>query len=85
MPVRELTFSREALKSLRRMPENVASTIRSKLVQYTRDPSALGNNVKALKGQVRLLRLRVGDWRVVFTDDGRVVAVSRIAPRGKRL
>jgi mRNA interferase RelE/StbE len=28
------------------------------------------------------MRLRVGDWRVVFTEDGHVLAVIRIAPRG---
>ncbi|MGD9740413.1 MAG: type II toxin-antitoxin system RelE/ParE family toxin [Bauldia sp.] len=80
--MRELTFSREATKALLRLPRNVAVTIRSKLDQYLADPMSLANNIKALKGMDGVLRLRVGDWRVVFTDDGQVVAVSRIAPRG---
>jgi len=78
----ELTFSRDALRTLTRMPRNTAATIRSKLQQYAVDPSSLANNVKALKGAGREMRLRVGDWRVIFTEDGRVIAVKRIAPRG---
>lgn len=27
-------------------------------------------------------RLRVGDWRVIFTEDGTVIAIIKIAPRG---
>ena len=80
--MRAVNYSREALRSLRRMPANVAATIRSKMLQYAADPAALANNVAALKGETGILRLRVGDWRVLFSEDGTVISVIRIAPRG---
>lgn len=63
------------------MPSNLARLIDAKVRQYANDPSSLRSNVKSLKGGDGLLRLRVGDWRVIFQEDGTVVAVVRIAPR----
>ncbi len=77
-----VTYSREAVRTLRRMPANVAATIRLKIDQYAADPGSLANNVKALKGEAGIFRLRVGDWRILFSEDGRVIAILRIAPRG---
>jgi mRNA interferase RelE/StbE len=51
------------------------------LGQYAADPASLANNVKRLRGG-NAMRLRVGDWRVVFREDGAIVAIIRIAPRG---
>lgn len=64
------------------MPSNTAAVIRAKLGEYAADPSSLKNNVTALRGEPGVLRLRVGDWRVLFTEAGQVIAVIRIAPRG---
>lgn len=80
--VREITYSRAALKSLMRMPANVSRTIRAKIERYACDPASLANNGSALTGEPGSFRLRVGDWRVVFSEDGTVIAVIRIAPRG---
>ena len=80
--MKEITYSRAALKSLMRMPANVSRNIRAKIAQYAADPASLANNVSALKGEPGHFRLRVGDWRVVFSEDGTVIAIIRIAPRG---
>lgn len=80
--MKQITFTSEAVKTLTRMPANTARLIRSKITQYAADPASLANNVKALKGREGYLRLRVGDWRVIFTEDGEVIAIIRIAPRG---
>jgi putative uncharacterized protein relE len=41
-------------------------------------------DVKPLKGSSELYRLRVGDWRIVFSyPDKDTILVERIAPRGK--
>lgn len=77
-----LVYSRQALKMLRRIPTNTSRLIRSKLSQYAQHPSSMDNNVKTLKGDSGVLRLRVGDWRVLFTEDGEVIAVIKIASRG---
>lgn len=68
--------------SCKGMPRNIAERIRAKVEQYARDPQSLANNVRALQGEAGHLRLRVGDWRIIFTEDGRVVAIIRISPRG---
>jgi mRNA interferase RelE/StbE len=77
-PVR---YSREAIRTLRRMPRPTAERIREKVAAYAADPAAQARNVTALKGEPGVMRLRVGDWRVIF-EDGAVIAVIRIGPRG---
>lgn len=81
--MRSVVYSREAEKALRRMPANVARLVVGKIDQFARDPASLANNVKALAGMPGYLRLRVGDWRVILREDGVVIAIIRIAPRGE--
>jgi mRNA interferase RelE/StbE len=64
------------------MPTNVSRLIRSKIEQYAADPRSLAGNVKTLKGEKGVVRLRVGDWRVIVSKEGDVLAVVRIAARG---
>jgi mRNA interferase RelE/StbE len=81
--VKEVAYTRAALKVLRRMPVNAALLIMAKVEQYALDPASLANNVTALKGRDRdgAIRLRVGDWRVIMRD-GEVLAVLEVGPRG---
>lgn len=78
--VKTITYSKAAIKVLRRMPNNTAISIRAKVQQYAADPASLANNVKTLVGRPGI-RLRVGDWRVIM-EDGKVLAVIEIGPRG---
>lgn len=80
--MREVVYSKHAIRTLNRMPANEARRIRSKVLQYAEDPASLANNVKKLKGS-RYSRLRIGDWRVIFGEDGTVVDVIRVAARGE--
>lgn len=78
--MKPITYTRDAVKTLRRLPANTASCIRGKIEDYARDPASQANNIKALKGRDGV-RLRVGDWRVIM-QDGVVLAVLAIGPRG---
>jgi len=78
--VKPITYTRAAIKALRRMPANMATRIMTKIEEYAADPVALANNVTALRGREGI-RLRVGDWRVIMRD-GVVLAVLEIGPRG---
>ncbi|MFF8801070.1 MULTISPECIES: type II toxin-antitoxin system RelE/ParE family toxin [unclassified Methylobacterium] len=78
----QVTYSKAALKVLARLPIDLSWKIRSKIEQYAVDPDSLANNVKTLRGEPGVLRLRIGDWRVLFTAEGEIIAVIRIAPRG---
>jgi mRNA interferase RelE/StbE len=80
--VKRIAYSKDALKTLMWMPANVAKLIRSKIEQYAANPALLANNVKALRGEAGIFRLRVDDWRVLFNENGEVIAIIQIAPRG---
>ena len=81
--MKPVSYSRSAQKALRKIPRNVAQLIVSKINQYVSDPSSLTNNVKTLKGDFDgLVRLRVGDWRVIMDDRGNVLMILEIKPRG---
>lgn len=55
--------------------------IEDKIMQYATEPASQANNVSALTGSV-YLRLRVGNFRVVFTETPDTLTVIKIAPRG---
>lgn len=79
--MRQISYSRDSLRVLRRIPANVANLIRTKIEAYAADPASQANNVKALRG-TSAIRLRVGDWRVIMDDQGHVLAILQIGPRG---
>lgn len=64
------------------MPEETERLIRDKLRLYAADPAALSNNVKALRGEGQRYRLRVGDWRAVFTIEADRIIIHDVGPRG---
>lgn len=78
--MKPVSYSRAALKTLKRIPANSARLIRTKVEQYAADPASLANNATALKGR-DAIRLRVGDWRVIM-EDGAILAVLEVGPRG---
>jgi len=79
--MKPVTYTRAALEALRKIPVDVAERIIGKIEQYAADPASQANNVTALKGREGI-RLRVGDWRVIMNDDGVVLAVLDVGPRG---
>ncbi len=79
--MKEIAYSRTALKALTRMPRNTAQRIRDKIRAFADNPSSQANNVTRLKGDDGLVRLRVGDWRVVMRDES-VLQVLTVAGRG---
>lgn len=65
-----------------RIDSATSARIRAKISQLADDPASLANNITSLKGGDGLLRLRVGDWRVIYTETLVIVSVVRIGPRG---
>ncbi len=61
-----VTYTADALRTLTRMDPATARRIRTKILALAQDPRAPNNNVKKLAG-VAGFRLRVGDWRVIYT------------------
>ncbi len=77
---RAISFAPAAARALVRLPEKSAQTIRSKIELLARDPAALANNVTALRGS-EFHRLRVGDYRVIFTAEMVVLTLVKIGHR----
>jgi mRNA interferase RelE/StbE len=69
-----------AAKSLRRHRTD-AERILAKIEAYAEDPAAFANNVKTLVGTAAM-RLRIGDYRVLFEETKSEIIVTRIGPRG---
>ncbi|WP_214474438.1 type II toxin-antitoxin system RelE/ParE family toxin [Mesorhizobium sp. dw_380] len=69
-----------AVKALRKHRAD-AERILAKIEGYAGDPSSLANMVKDLQGSTAL-RLRVGDYRVVFEETDQEIIVTKIGPRG---
>lgn len=65
-------FRPEAQAELRKIPRDTALRILAKLTELESDP--FGFNTTALASQPERRRLRVGDYRVVYTiDNGELV------------
>jgi mRNA interferase RelE/StbE len=79
--MRSIGYSRDAIRALRKLPTNVSRLIRTKIEQYAEDPASLANNVVKLQNRPGY-RLRVGDWRVIFTEGADVLEIIAIRPRG---
>jgi mRNA interferase RelE/StbE len=78
--MKAIVYSRTAATALRRHA-NRAKLLRAKIAQYAEDASSQANNVKPLAG-VDAKRLRVGDFRVIFTETNDTITVLDVGPRG---
>jgi len=64
-----------------RKHRNMAPRIMAKLADYAADPAALANMATKMVGKDSV-RLRVGDFRVLFRETPTEVIVLDIGPRG---
>lgn len=78
--MKRVIYSKHVLKAFHQMPAVDVRRIQSKLLQYAADPASMANNVKRLQG-LDYYRLRVGNWRAIFREDGLVVDVIKVARR----
>ena len=79
--MKTVIYNRDALKVLGRIPAPTANRIKAKIAAFANDPASQANNVVTLQGRLGI-RLRVGDWRVIMNDDGVVLSIVEIGPRG---
>jgi mRNA interferase RelE/StbE len=80
--VRTISYLPAARKALRKHRVD-AERIRRKIAAYASDPAGQANNVKRMKGERRaILRLRVGDFRVLIVEEDDRIVIVDIGPRG---
>ncbi len=78
-----LTFRKQAVKALRRMPPAQSQRILAAIDSLAHEPDRRDMDVAPLVGQPGF-RLRVGGIRVIYQrdDTARHIEILRIAPRG---
>lgn len=67
--MKQITYTKAAIKTQKSILANTAKPIWSKIEAYEKDPASQTNNVKAMQGR-DAIRLRVGDWRVIMAERG---------------
>lgn len=65
----KLVVTATAAKALRRIPAKDAVTISARLKDIAAAPFASHGSVKPLKGMQDSFRLRVGNWRALYSVD----------------
>ena len=75
--VKEVLFTSAASRQWRKLTAATRAQIDAKLMAFA--DSGIGD-VKALKG-VAGMRLRSGDWRVVFTVSGETITIHAVGHR----
>lgn len=79
--MKTVLYTRAAARNLR-VHRNREKQIRAKIDQYATNPAALANNVIQLAGSAAK-RLRIGDFRVLFTETETTITVLDAGPRGE--
>lgn len=72
----EIRYSKQALKYLKKLHKPKREQI---VIAIHSLPSG---DVKKMKGMNNLYRLRVNDYRVLFSQDGVILMVTKIGSRG---
>ena len=78
----KIKIQRQPEKTLHRLPKPLLQRIRKAIWSLADNPRPA--NSRKLVGFDNMYRIRVGNWRVVYTikDDQLLILVIRIAPRG---
>jgi len=79
-----LLFLSSAKKEFKKLDTPIQKSIKEKLTILSKNPDALKNNIKALKGGYKgKFRLRVHQYRVIFQikNDELIIVVIRIGHR----
>ncbi len=79
-----LRLSRQAQRTLERLDVSARVRLARTLDRLQRNPFDPALDIRPLKGEPGALRLRVGEWRVIFEVDlvNRTIQVRLIGSRG---
>lgn len=72
MPIYKIELSRSAVKSLKKLPKHTSARIFAKIKLLATDPRPM--DTKKLVG-LPSFRIRVGDYRVIYSIDDEIVTV----------
>lgn len=77
----QITYTKQAAKTLTRMQPRQAAQIIRAIEKITENPARSDLDIRKLTNRSGY-RLRIGEWRIIYAQDGIILAIERIAPRG---
>jgi mRNA interferase RelE/StbE len=77
-----ITFARSARKELEKLPSSIAQRIIEHIETLTKIPRPSG--VVKLQGNKNLWRIRIGDYRVIYSIDDSACGIDITAVRHRR-
>ena len=75
--VKTVTWTHDSRRALRRLPPAVRVEIEAKIDRFARTGAG---DVRRLKGRAGI-RLRIGDWRVIFIETSTAVKIRAVGHR----
>jgi mRNA interferase RelE/StbE len=77
----KITLSKQAYKELNKMQPKQAQRIDAAIMKLAENPARTDLNIKKLTNSDEY-RLRVGQYRITYTEDGHILEIIKISPRG---
>tara|TARA_A100000171_G_scaffold36327_1_gene34994 strand:- start:1071 stop:1319 length:249 start_codon:yes stop_codon:yes gene_type:complete len=77
----EIKFKKQASKELQRIQPKIRQRIIDSIEKLAANPTRADLDLKPLVGS-SYFRMRVGEYRVIYDQDGQILGIRRIAPRG---
>ncbi|HEX9804623.1 MAG TPA: type II toxin-antitoxin system RelE/ParE family toxin [Candidatus Dojkabacteria bacterium] len=79
----KILFSKKVLKDIRKIPKPILIRIKERILSLQTDPRP--NTSTKLSGQDNLYRIRINNYRVIYTiqDSIRIITIIKIAHRKK--
>jgi len=77
----DIELTNEAVKQYRRLNEPALSRISEAIDELLHEPPV--GDIKELRGNPGVYRLRVGSYRILYTLEFSCITIFKIAPRGQ--
>ncbi len=77
----QIKWRKSAHKEVRRAPVNISAALIEAVARYAENRDA-NVDIAAMQGEDSAYRIRVRDWRLIFTIEGETLTIVKIAPRG---
>ncbi|MEQ9346703.1 MAG: type II toxin-antitoxin system RelE/ParE family toxin [Thalassospira sp.] len=77
-----IRYTKQARKGLSRIPPKAQRAIQSKIGLLAENPQRPELDIKKMQGEKGYFRLRVGTYRILYTEDGVILDIRDIGPRG---
>jgi len=77
----EVFFSEKAKKDFQILSDETKKLVSKKLVSFQKNPASV--RIRKIVNSKNYFRLRVGDFRVVFEKEGKLIKIFRIRHRNE--